>query len=237
MVFFYVGSIFNELSKCNTRSTLQEFLNYVKIINNNYGVLWDEYTRKKWSRQRLKTYSGKKSVFDNFFNSLKDNSGRRVVIAYGDAGFASSSKYETAAPTTRVLTEAKKHFRVIMVDEFRTTQVHSETGKRLSQVIESSIIDGERNLKTVRGLLWCNSTMESKFVNRDFDAAKSIVQCYNLYPERPLGLGRDEKTQDKPHAKYITRITEGVEDPVSEIQNVSEEQILPFLTVRFLTSI
>jgi hypothetical protein len=230
-----------QLSKFSTRSTLESFISYTQVILNNYSKLWLEYSNKKWARSRLHVYSGKKKVYDTFFNSLKDNSGRRVIIAYGDAGFASSSKYELTAPTTRVLTETKKHFKVVMIDEFRTTQIHSESGIRLSPVVEittpnenkrdeyllfleqnkdspnkkirkkvkeinrklNKYIKEVGSIRTVRGLLWYNSTNGSKFINRDFDSSKSMAGCYGTYPLRPIGLSRDDIEQPIPSKKYI----------------------------------
>jgi len=198
-----VKSINDSLSLTNTRSTIGNFIKYTKIIKSNWKSLWKEYSDKKWAKNRLKLYSGKKRVYDKFFNSLKDKSGRKIIIAYGDAGFKSSSKHELSAPTTKVLSTAKKHFKVVMIDEFKTTQVHYETGIRLSKII--NITDDVK--KSVRGLLWCRSTIGSKFVSRDLNASKNMVKCYDAYPERPIGLRRDEPTQDAPKAKYRTTKT------------------------------
>ena len=118
-----------EMSQTNSRSVnLCDFSKYVKSVNDNYLKLWDEYLKKRYSRQRFKIYSGKKKAYDTFFKSLtNENDTRQTVIAYGDAGFASNSKYEIAAPTTALETQCKKWFKVVKVDEFRTTQVHNET--------------------------------------------------------------------------------------------------------------
>jgi hypothetical protein len=75
----------DQLSKCNTRDSIEQFINYINIVNQNYDTFWTEYLNDKWSKQRLKLYSGKKRTLDKFFNTLKDDTGRRIVIAYGDA--------------------------------------------------------------------------------------------------------------------------------------------------------
>jgi hypothetical protein len=108
---------------------------------------------------------------------------------------------DTPSPTTRVLKETRKHFKVVMIDEFRTTQVHYETNLRLSKVIES---DKNGNKNQVRGLLWCDSTIGSKFyVDRDFNPGKQMLKCYFSYPIRPKSLRRDTETQPVPSPKYI----------------------------------
>lgn len=189
-------NILEQLSKTSMRTTISDCLGYIKIIKDNCVSLWTEYSKKKWARNRLKT--GKKRVYDTFFNSIKDKSGRRVVIAYGDAGFKSSSKYELAAPTTRLKGETRKHFDVVLVDEFRTTQIEYRTGIRLSNVIK--VFDDVK--RKVRGLLWCNSTIGSKFIDRDFNASKNMVDCYSKYPNRPVGMNRIDDKQPESN-KYI----------------------------------
>ncbi|RPJ64390.1 MAG: hypothetical protein EHM20_18465, partial [Alphaproteobacteria bacterium] len=72
----------------------------------HYTVLWDHYTQQKWARQRFALYSGKKSVYDKFFTRIKrGGQGRRTIIAYGDAGFASTARNELSATTSRSLKE------------------------------------------------------------------------------------------------------------------------------------
>jgi hypothetical protein len=206
----HIKNKLEQLSKFSTRSSSRDFIGYMKVITDNYNTFWNEYLSRRWARQRLTTYSGKKSVFDKFFGSFKDETNRRIVIAYGDAGFKSTSKYELSAPKNRVLTEAKKWYKVVMVDEFRTTQIYSETGERLSKVIKTINFNNEVKLqRAVRGLLWCNSTKGSKFIDRDLNSCKNIKRCYDSYPSRPQELDRDTKTQEEPVPKYINKNATG----------------------------
>ena len=74
-------------------------------------------------------------------------------------------------------------FPIIVVDEFRTTRVHHE---------DDSILEYIRRRDTnkeLRGLLWCSSTNNSKFVNRDLNAAINIRRCA-MAQIRPLSLQR-----------------------------------------------
>src|SRR6185436_5709514 len=80
----------DQLSQTSSRSNrLHEFFEYVKIVKNNEDILWNEYTKQRYARQRFALYSGKKSVYDKFFHSIvADDPTKKVVIAFGDAGFA-----------------------------------------------------------------------------------------------------------------------------------------------------
>ena len=178
----------NDLSKYSYKNTsMQSFRGYLHAINKHYDTLWGEYTKRRWGRQRLATYSGKKSTLEHFMNSLKDDSGRHVVLAYGDASFGSTGPGELSVPTTKIKKVCEKHFHVVSIDEFRTSQIHHYENKQCAKVYQNGYL--------VRGLLWCNSTNGSKFVNRDVNAALNMLRCYNAI--RPMSLQRITPKQDK----------------------------------------
>jgi hypothetical protein len=199
----YLKEIIDQLSQTNSRSIkLHDFLKYMKIIKDNYRTLWDDALKKRHARQRFNLYSGKKKAYDKFFQSFHSQvDDRSIIIAYGDAGFASTSKYELSAPTTTLEKECRKWFKIVKVDEFRTTQLDYETGDILCKVIEKN---KEKQQRTVRGLLWYRKTNEvCKFINRDINAAKNILKCYRLYPKRPKGMSTEDEKQEIPKAHYI----------------------------------
>ena len=210
----------DELSKTNSRANkLSDFKLYVNIVNKHYNKFWLEATKKRHSRQRFALYSGKQSVYSRFFQSFKIQSdSREIVIAYGDAGFASTSKYEIAAPTSALEKECSKWYQVVKIDEFRTTRLHYLTGTILSKVQEQITVIGTTekiSKKTIRGLLWYNSTKASKFIDRDLNAAKNILHCYNIYPLRPTGMARTDPKIEDPVIKIIKKTSKGVLVPES----------------------
>jgi len=206
-----LGPELDELSKTNSRANkLSDFKEYVSVVNKHYDKFWLEATKKRHSRQRLALYSGKQSVYSRFFQSFKIQSDtREIVVAYGDAGFASTSKYEIAAPTSALEKECSKWYRVVKIDEFRTTKLHYLTGNVLSKVQEQTTMNGTISKKTIRGLLWYNSTKASKFIDRDLNAAKNILHCYNIYPIRPPGMARTDPKIEDPVIKIIKKNVKG----------------------------
>jgi hypothetical protein len=77
------------------------------------------------------------------------------------------------------------------VDEFRTTKIHYRDDSLLQKVMKRNGRKDGR-LVAVRGLLWCCSTIkgESKFVNRDVNAATSSQHhevCCSSKETRYLG--------------------------------------------------
>lgn len=160
---------------------------FVRNYLTHWNLLWKEYTSAKWSIQRMKLYGGKKRVFSNFFNKVKSPN-KKTVIGYGSASFNTTAKNEVAVPTSRAYKECCYRFKTVPVDEFRTTKIYHEDGTVLQKV---KLEDTD---KTVRGLLWYSSTIESKnkFVNRDLNAAINILNCL-VQPKRPKMLCRSVK--------------------------------------------
>ena len=163
---------------------LERHKDFVEVYLQNYDALWGEYLKTRWARQRLRLYGGKKRVFAKFFEAIKDcDRTRRVVIAYGSAQFAPGGKGEISVPTSRAYAECAMRLPTLVVDEFRSTRVHHEDGSLLQGVQRRDT--NER----LRGLLWCSSTNNTKFVNRDLNAAINIRRCVTS-PVRPLELTR-----------------------------------------------
>lgn len=218
--------IYERLSSTNSRDIdSNEFLKYVKIIKDNYNVLWKQALKKRNSRQRFSLYSGKKKAYDVFFRSLQNpTDSRKTIIAYGDAGFASSSKYELSAPTTTLEKECKKWFKIVKVDEFRTTKLDYETGKILCKVNEIRKNEKEMQNRTVRGLLWYKETKKvCKFINRDINAARNILKCYRSFPKRPKGFNRKDILEivPKPHYIYSKKQMPSVTKFITEYEDLA----------------
>lgn len=186
-------SVKNELEELSRNSpktvNLERFMEYVTVVKNVEQPLWDEYFKRKWRNQTLRLYGGKKRTFANFFNTLglDDN----TVVAYGSAKFAPTGKGEVAVPTSRAYKEFAYRAKTVLIDEFRTTMVHCFDDSILQKVAKRK----NNRLEAVRGLLWCNSTISNKFVNRDMNAAINIWRCAKMYPERPLALSRRHDIQ------------------------------------------
>ena len=163
---------------------------YLSVYADNVDTLWNEHKKKRWARQRLRLYGGKKRVFAKFFNEMeKADATRKITIAYGSASFSPGGKGEVNVPVGRAFNECKMRFPTTVVDEFRTTAVHHGTDTML-QKVKRRKDKGTRT--TVRGLLWCSSTRrKNKFVNRDLNAALNILRC--ALGQRPMIMTRKSK--------------------------------------------
>jgi hypothetical protein len=167
-------------------SNLDKHEAFIATYMENYDAIWNEYFKARWARQRLRLYGGKQRVFANLINKIKNHDiSRRVVIAYGSATFAPGGKNEISVPTSSTFKKFARAFPTVVVDEFRTTRIHHEDGSLLQSVKRRDTDEW------LRGLLWCSSTNNTKFVNRDLNAAINIRRCVTN-PVRPLELRRVE---------------------------------------------
>ena len=177
------------------RPSLAAFDAYVAVVVKHWDARWAEMSKTRWGAQRLRLYGGKKRVLDCFFNEVQEAVGARkkIVVAYGSAKFAPGGRGELSVPTTGTFKAFSNRFkgRVAVVDEFRTTRIWHKDSTTVLQGVQSQSKDCKVK---VRGLLWCSSTMEnSKFVNRDLNAAINIHKCFTMYPVRPAMLARPKK--------------------------------------------
>ncbi len=110
---------------------------------------------------------------------------------------------EISVPTTRAYKECSNRFITHKIDEFRSTIIDYETDRVLDKVVSRNwtTCNKENTIKfrfskgcenkALRGLLWCGSTNNenSKFIDRDLNAAKNIYRCATATP-RPSILCR-----------------------------------------------
>ena len=167
---------------------LSAFLHFLAVDLSVANAIWEELLKKRWSQQRLRLYGGKKRVIDKFFTRMRENDGRKTIVAYGAAKVKPGGRGEISVPTSGVYKTCKEKFETYLVDEFRSTRVHHEDDTILQGV---GRMVGDDKIEDVRGLLWCGSTRQgnSKFVNRDLNGALNIRRCL-LLQERPAIMDR-----------------------------------------------
>jgi hypothetical protein len=187
----------DDMSRLSIKNiSMASFEMYMVAYSTYYDALWTELSHTKWSRQRLRLYAGKQRVVEKFFNKIKkgdgNQKGKRIVIAYGTGCNVAGGKNEMSVPVSKIFKMTLQRFIVKLTDEHRSTKVCHEDDSILENVVRK-----DTNQK-LRGLLWCSSTNNNKFVNRDFNAAMNILRCA-ISIERPQSLTHD-------HPKVIMRV-------------------------------
>jgi hypothetical protein len=161
---------------------------FLRLHEEHMDAVWKEMFKRRWARQRLRLYGGKKRAFARFFNGIEnaDSTGRPVIVAYGSAKFAPGGKGEVSVPVERAYKECSYRFKTAVVDEFRTTKIHFGSDALMDLVQHRR--DRGNAKKTMRGLLWCGGAVNA-FVDRDKNAALNILRCATL-KKRPRVLTR-----------------------------------------------
>ncbi len=183
-----IKDILVALSKVSTKGIdISSHNEYLDTYLQHYDALWAEYTKERWSRNRLSLYGGKQRVWDAFFNEIQSfDKDKEVVIAYGASKFCPTGKGEMAVPTSQVYKETIRRFKekVYLVDEFRSTKIYYQDDTILQSV------KSKKTNRVLRGLLWCRSTINNRshFVDRDLNAALNIRRC--LINRRPAIMTR-----------------------------------------------
>lgn len=170
------------------------FLEYLNVHLGVEDALWNEYTKKRWARQRFALYGGKQRSFAKFCNKLQGKNREDPVIAFGSAKFSSGGKGELSVPTTRAYKEISYRFSTRPTCEFRSSRVSWKD----ETILDAVGVSGTN--VPVRGLLWCRSTNGNKFVNRDLNAAMNIRRCA-MAEERPSILDRKKANEPLPRQR------------------------------------
>jgi hypothetical protein len=194
------------LSGVSTKGVdLQKHQQFLAVYLEHYDVLWGEYTKERWSRNRLSLYSGKQRMWDEFFNEMiqSGDPNKEIVISYGASKFSPTGQGELSVPTSQVFKETVKRFKqnVHLTDEYRSTKVYYKDNSILQSV------RSRQRSRVLRGLIWCRSTIinQSHFVDRDLNAALNIRRC--LMSERPNIMTRSPNHRRLPNVigKTINR--------------------------------
>ena len=167
---------------------------FMQVFMTNLKPIWTEYTKRRWADQRLRLYGGKKRTMAMFWNEVLGTETERqaqpaTVIAYGSAKFAPGGKGEVSVPTSSAFKActSQKNLSVVLIDEFRTSQICCKTERQLQKV---KLQGGKSDGKILRGLLWCGSTsrqtQQGAFVNRDVNAALNILRCATQTTRPPI---------------------------------------------------
>ena len=121
--------------------------------------------------------------------SIRGDSEVKPLFAYGAGRFAPTGPGERAVPTTALAKACARYFVLIMIDEFRTSQMCHACRGRLHAVKKRSA-DG--TIHEVRGLRRCCSTecKRVSFKDRDHNAALNILRC-SREAQRPQYLSRN----------------------------------------------
>jgi hypothetical protein len=159
------------LSECISKTaSVEEFEKYLETKKRVDVKLWEHRLRRCFGLMAMDNYIHKRKTMDKFWKQtvgLKED----TVVAYGDAGFASSGRGERSVPTKTMRKAATRFSRLVVeVDEFNTSKTCCDCGACLLPI---RIPGKTKPLRAVRrcGSIECN---ETPLKSRDWSAAINI---------------------------------------------------------------
>jgi hypothetical protein len=152
-------------------ASVEEFEEYLMTKRRVDPRLWEHRQRRCFALMAMDNFIHKRKTMDRFWKrtvGLKEH----TIVAYGDAGFASSGRGERSVPTVAMRQAARRFSRrVVEVDEFRTSKTCCDCGAVLLPV---RVPGKTKPLRAVRrcGSIECN---EAPLKSRDWSAAINIL--------------------------------------------------------------
>ena len=147
--------------------SLSRFEDYLLAVTSHWEELTSHYSKRKYARMKFDIYISKRKSVDRFIRTMKGKGEIEPVIAYGNARFPSTGRRgERPVPVRWIRRRFENHYRVVDVDEYRTTKCCNDCGSELDVLrrIENTGKEPDETcrLKTrkseVRGLKFCRSS-------------------------------------------------------------------------------
>ena len=151
-------------------ASVQEFENYIKTKKKIDARLWEHRLKRCSGLMTMDNFIHKRKTMDRFWKRTVGLE-KDTVVAYGDAGFASSGRGERSVPTLAMRKSARRFSNLVVeVDEFRTSKTCCVCGENLRNI---SIPGKSRPLRAVRRCR-SNECKKTSLKSRDWSAAINI---------------------------------------------------------------
>ena len=171
------------------------------------------HMEKPFRKLKLRRYIASKRALKQMCEELTSRAGKNTLIGFGDWSNIDSGgiiKKSPAGPVKKLETELRKHCKVVSVDEFRTSKLHSHCGCEMHNAYrhrhhrkdpERGIIGGElKGVVKTHSVLHCaHSGCSGISMNRDENASLNILRLLVLESQgfpRPPQFSRGVELRD-----------------------------------------
>ena len=192
-----ITEIENTLSDYNSKSCcINKFTEYIskKIKINN--ILYSLYQKKKFRQYKWYSFINTKRSEDNMLNMIENRYGKDNTIIIGDWSIGKQMRNFISTPNLKLKRKLTERFRVINIDEYRTSCLNYKTEERCENLY---LLDLKKKLRKKHSIL--TYQMENKrrgCLNRDKNGCKNIqkiFECYMKDKTRPLKYQRGYKLE------------------------------------------
>ena len=188
-----VEAVETELSKFSHKtSNPVNYMHYLKAKADADALTGEFYCHKKWRGWKFRIFCKRKSSEKRMINRVEEKFGSNCTIFYGDWSKKDQMKGCDPSPVVGVRKLLSKKFRVVEVDEYKTSVTCNICLERL-------LAYKKRDGKMSHSRLCCKNcglkeTRTKRFVDRDVNAARNILWI-GKSSERPACLSRSQMTR------------------------------------------
>ncbi len=172
-------------------SDSESYCKRIKFVLTRINQVLDFYCAKRHRKLRWRTYVKEQKAYEKIVRELAgDTPRRKVLIAYGDAGFSHASKGTASGPTKTLRKMiAQRVGKVVDIDEYNTSKLCCACKTEMKGL--RTVGSGDRGNYSVRQC--ANTECNRNVWNRDVNAAINIINLYLYQAQgilRPLEFSR-----------------------------------------------
>jgi len=191
------------LSLYNAKSCMvKNFIKYVKMKNIVNNILTTFYQKEIFRKLKWKTYIKTQKSISNLINKIKitfKNDQKKICLAYGNWNQPKQMRNYLPTPGIGLKRKLEKYFKIITVDEFRTSKICSNCNRELEKfMIRKNPKPYKKGYVKVHSLLRCKNVICNKLWDRDVNASINMVRIITNYIKnnsRPLALKRGKNNK------------------------------------------
>ena len=175
-----ICKIENKLSEYNSKTcNLTKFKKYIKEKNKVNDKLFKLYENEKFRQYKWYAYINRKRTEDNMLNLIENKFGKDLIIVIGNWSVKKSMRNYISTPNLGVKRKLKERFKVLNIDEFRTSCLYHKTEEKVENLY---LPDHKKKLRKLHSVLTFKMENSRKgCINRDYNGCINIRKLFNCY--------------------------------------------------------
>jgi hypothetical protein len=185
-----VQKVEQQLSQvCSKTCDYEKFIEYLTVKNEVNEELKEYYKKEILRKLRWRSYTYTQKSQSKLINRMKEKFGEELIIGFGSWNQSQQMKGSIPTPCKGLKRMLEKHFKVLIVDEYKTSKMCSfclegETSYCIKRENPKPYREG---IIDVHGLLTCKKCSESgkkDRVNRDLNGSRNILYIMKEWIEK-----------------------------------------------------
>jgi hypothetical protein len=165
---------------CSMSCDYAKFIDYLKVRNKVNAELQIYYEQELFRKLRWRSHTYTQKSESILINKMKRIFGKKTIIGFGSFQQTQQMKHCMPTPNKGLKNLLSKHFKLCIVDEFRTSKTcsHCLEGETCYTKQRENPRPFREGLVNVHGLLTCKKCSESShshLINRDLNGSRNIL--------------------------------------------------------------